>query len=166
MINTSRLENYIIAAEVEQLYTNYCEVLDASDIEVWPSFFTDDGSYRITTRENLENNMPLCFVLCEGPAMLCDRAAALKQTVFYRCRFQRRIVSGISVKAIDRSDGESIETCASFVIYESIGDEPSKLLVCGRSQDVIVREKNMLKFKQRLCIIDAQVISDSIVFPI
>jgi hypothetical protein len=47
-----------------------------------------------------------------------------------------------------------------------MGDEPSNLLVCGRSADVIVRQGSELKFKDRLCVVDARVMPDSLVFPL
>jgi 3-phenylpropionate/cinnamic acid dioxygenase small subunit len=159
-------EQRALAADVELLYTHYGEVLDDADIARWPGFFVDASSYRITTRENLERDLPLCFVWCEGQAMLRDRAAALQHTVVFRRRFQRRVISGVRLKTWQGLDGDGIEACASFLVYESLGDAPSQLLACGRSQDVIVREGDALKFKHRLCVIDARVMPDSLVFPI
>src|SRR5262245_3015092 len=135
-------------AGVELLYTAYAEALDDGDIARWPGFFARECLYRITTRENLERGMSLCFVLCDGQAMLRDRALALQRTVVYRRRLQRRMMSGLRLKTADGLDGDGIETCASFAVFESVGDDPSRLLACGRSSDVVVREANQLKFKQ------------------
>lgn len=156
-----------LVAEVGLLYAMYAETLDDGDIGRWPRFFADERPlYRITTRENLERGMDLCFVLCEGQAMLRDRAIALVKTVMHRRRFQRRIVSGIRLLAFDGLDENGIEARASFALFEAVGDDPSTLLVCGRSSDVIVRQGSELKFKERLCVIDARVVPDSLVFPI
>jgi 3-phenylpropionate/cinnamic acid dioxygenase small subunit len=155
-----------LAADVELLYTHYCEALDDADTDRWPGFFAQAGRYRITTRENLDRGLPLCLVICEGQAMLRDRAAALKHTVFHRHRIQRRIISGVRIKSFEGLNGDGHETCASFVVCESLGDEPTRLLACGRSLDIVVREDDGLKFKERLCVIDARVMPDSLVFPI
>ncbi len=155
-----------LAADVELLYTNYCEVLDDGNIDRWPNFFANDCLYRVTTKENQERGMPLNFVFCEGLPMVRDRAAGLREAVFHRSRSQRRVISGMRLKTLDGIDIGGIETCATFLIYESLGDGPSQLLSCGRSSDVIVREGNELKFKQRLCVIDARVMPDSLVYPI
>lgn len=157
-------EQRALAADVELLYTEYCEALDDGDIGRWPGFFTEQGHYRITTRENLERGLPLCFVLCEGGGMLRDRAAALGRTVFHRPRAQRRMVSGVRLKSFD--EGAGIEARATFALYESVGDAPSQLLACGRSLDRVVREHGVLKFRERLCVIDARVMPDSLVFPL
>lgn len=162
----SKAEAYQLAAEVELLYTSYCEVLDDAEIEHWPDFFAHESLYRITTRENLECGMPLSLVFCDGLGMLRDRALALQKIVMYRRRFQRRLMSGVRLVTSETVDVSCIKTRASFFVYESVGDEPTQVLVSGRSEDVIVREGRTLKFKQRLCVIDSLVIPDSLVFPI
>jgi 3-phenylpropionate/cinnamic acid dioxygenase small subunit len=155
-----------LLADVALLYATYAEALDDGDIARWPGFFADDCLYRITTRENLEQGMELCFVLCEGQAMLRDRAMALLKTVMHRRRFQRRIMSGVRLLTFDGLDGEGVKARATFAVFEAMGDDPSKLLVCGRSSDVIVRQGSGLKFKDRLCVVDSRVVPDSLVFPI
>lgn len=156
-----------LLADVELLYTTYAEVLDDGDVARWPSFFADDRPlYRITTKDNLEQGMELCFVLCEGHAMLRDRATALLKTAMYRCRFQRRIMSGVRLLTLDGLEGGGLKARATFAVFEALEDDPSKLLVCGRSSDVIVRQGSELKFKDRLCVVDSRVVPDSIVFPI
>jgi 3-phenylpropionate/cinnamic acid dioxygenase small subunit len=162
-----KAEHRELVADIELLYTMYAEALDDGDVTRWPSFFADDlPLYRITTRENLERGMELCFVLCEGQAMLRDRAVALQKTVMHRRRLQRRIISGVRLLSFDGLDGEGVKARATFALFEALGDEPSKLIVCGRSADVIVRQGSELKIKDRLCVVDSRVVPDSLVFPI
>lgn len=155
-----------LAADVGLLYARYNEALDDAAIERWPAFFTSDGQYRLTTRENHERGLPLCFVLCEGQGMLRDRAEALRSAVFYRARVQRRLLSGLRLSGVESIDGRGAEARVSFVVYESVGDEPTRLLACGRSTDVIARVDGELRFRSRLCVLDARVMPDSLVFPI
>lgn len=160
-------DRHELMADIALLYTEYAEALDDGDLARWPGFFAADRPlYRITTRESIERGMEMCFVLCEGQAMLRDRATALLKTVMHRRRFQRRIMSGVRLLTFDGLDGTGVETRATFALFEGIGDEPSKLLVCGRSSDVIVRDRGALKFKERLCVIDSPVVPESLVFPI
>lgn len=160
-------EQRALQADVELFYTLYAEALDDGDVARWPSFFADESPlYRITTRDNLEQGFELCLALCDGQAMLRDRAIALQKTVMYRRRFQRRIMSGVRVLTFDGIDGKGVEVRATFALFEAIGDEPSKLIACGRSSDVIVRQGNELKFKDRLCVVDARVMPDSIILPL
>jgi 3-phenylpropionate/cinnamic acid dioxygenase small subunit len=162
-----KTEHRDLEADVALLYTLYAEALDDGEITRWPSFFADDRPlYRLTTRDNVERGMALCFVLCEGQAMLRDRAIALQKTVMHRRRIQRRIVSGVRLLSFEGLEGEGVKAHATFALFEAIGDEPSQLIACGRSIDVVVRRGSELKFKDRLCIMDSRVVPDSIVFPI
>ena len=162
-----KTEHRELLADVELLYTMYAEALDDGDVARWPSFFAEDNAlYRITTRDNLEQGHELCLALCDGQAMLRDRAIALQKTVMYRRRFQRRIMSGVRLLTFDGLDGNGIEARATFALFEAIGDDPSKLIACGRSTDIIVRRDNELKFKERLCVVDARVMPDLLVFPL
>jgi 3-phenylpropionate/cinnamic acid dioxygenase small subunit len=162
-----KTEHRDLAADVELLYTMYAEALDDGEVTRWPGFFAEDRPlYRLTTRDNVERGMELCFVLCEGQAMLRDRALALHKTVMHRRRIQRRIMSGVRLLSFDGLDGAGIKARATFALFEALGDEPSKLIACGRSADVIVRQGGELKFKDRLCVVDSRVMPDSIVFPI
>lgn len=164
---SDRPNRHELMADVALLYTEYAEALDDGDLARWPKFFAEDRPlYRITTRDSIERGLEMCFVLCEGQAMLRDRATALLKTVMHRQRFQRRIMSGVRLLTFDGLDGKGIEARATFALYEAIGDEPNTLLVCGRSSDVIVRDGGALKFKERLCVIDARVVPESLVFPI
>jgi 3-phenylpropionate/cinnamic acid dioxygenase small subunit len=162
-----KTEQRELQADIELLYTMYAEALDDGDIARWPGFFAEASPlYRITTRENLERGMELCFVLCDGQAMLRDRAIALRKTVMHRRRIQRRIMSGVRLLSFDGLDNAGVQARATFAVFEAIGDEPSKLLACGRSTDVIIRQGSELKFKDRLCVVDSTVMPDSIVFPL
>ena len=160
-------EHRELAADAELLYAMYAEALDDGDMARWPGFFAGDlPRYRITTRENVERGIKLCFVLCEGQAMLRDRAIALQKTVMHRRRIQRRIISGVRLLSFDGLDGDGVKAHATFALFEAIGDEPSQLIACGRSTDLIVRQGSDLKFKDRLCVIDSRVVPDPLVFPI
>jgi 3-phenylpropionate/cinnamic acid dioxygenase small subunit len=161
------IEHRALVTDIELLYTMYAEALDDGEIARWPDFFAgDDALYRITTRDNLDRGMALCLVLCEGQSMMRDRATALQKTVVYRHRLQRRMMSGIRVLASDGLDQGSVKVRSSFALFEAMGDDPSKLIACGRSTDFIVQQGGELKFKDRFCVVDSRVMPDSIVFPL
>jgi len=48
-----------IQLAVERLHARYVHALDAGRLEDWPNFFTENGTYRITTAENEERGLPL-----------------------------------------------------------------------------------------------------------
>ena len=53
----------MIDAELRQrlddLQSDYAHAIDDGDLEVWPGFFTEDGSYKIMTRETYDVGLPM-----------------------------------------------------------------------------------------------------------
>ena len=48
-----------IQLAIERLHARYVHALDADRLEDWPNFFTESGTYRITTAENEERGLPV-----------------------------------------------------------------------------------------------------------
>jgi anthranilate 1,2-dioxygenase small subunit len=65
-----------IRDRIEDLLCAYSHVIDDGDIEQWPSFFTDDCVYHITTRETHEAGLPIGILRCAGRGMMQDRVKA------------------------------------------------------------------------------------------
>ena len=40
--------------EIEEFNADYAQTIDDQDLRAWPDYFTEDGFYRITARENWE----------------------------------------------------------------------------------------------------------------
>ena len=48
-----------VRRQIEALNTRYIRAIDDDALEDWPSLFTEACLYRITTRENFSQNLPL-----------------------------------------------------------------------------------------------------------
>src|SRR5262249_62159131 len=57
---------------VQDLNARYVEAIDDDNLEAWPDFFTDDGRYRVTTAENVPQNLPVGMLYATSRAMLRD----------------------------------------------------------------------------------------------
>lgn len=150
--------------EVEQLYTEYAECLDGGDLERWPELFTEDCLYRIVPRENHELGLPLALVLCESRAMLCDRVDAIRKATFFEPRRLLHLWSGIRVQATP-GDPE-IRARASFAVLQTLAGRETRVFLAGRYLDRIVREADRLRFRERVCVFDSDVVSGSLVYPV
>ena len=93
---------------VERLIAAYIGCIDQDDLERWPTFFTEDGLYRITTRENYERGMPASFFYCSGRGMLHDRVLALRRANIYEPHYYRHLVSGTHLVCQEPPGGVSI----------------------------------------------------------
>ncbi len=148
---------------VEEFHCDYAAVLDANDVEKWPSFFTEDAIYRVIARDNYESNLPLCLMLCDGMGMLKDRAYAIAHTEMFAPRYVQHSVSMTRVTGVE---GGLVIAEANYVIYETLIDEATRLLQVGKYRDKFVREPDGLRLKERTCIFDTVMVPNCLVYPV
>lgn len=145
------------------LHAEYAAALDDGEFARWPSFFTEDCSYSITTKENVQRGWDLCLLSCESRGALIDRVSAIEKTMFYLPRAQRRIVSGIRVLGATPTE---IRTSSSFAVFEALLTKPTTLFATGCFLDVVRPEGGSLRFAERTCILDSSIVPESLPFPL
>lgn len=145
------------------LYAAYDTVLDESDWERWPDFFTETCLYQVLPRENYEAGLFAALVYAESRAMLADRIVALKNAMFFAPRIIRRLTGTACLRAIE-PDGMRLGS--SFAVFQTMVNEPSELLLCGRIYDRVVDDGGVLRFAERICVTDATSIPTSLIYPL
>ena len=148
--------------EVEQLYFDYAAAIDEA-IATWPDFFTPDALYRVTSRENYDRGLPMGPIICYGRGMILDRAMAVQNTTVYAERFMRHAIT--NVRLTDAGDG-TIGARANFTIYETFDDTITRLFAVGRYLDVIVRGDDGLRFREKVCVLDSNLVLGSLIYPV
>jgi 3-phenylpropionate/cinnamic acid dioxygenase small subunit len=151
-----------LRAEIDELYADYVDVLDNGAIERWPDLFTDVCTYKIISRENVERSLPVALMWCDGKAMLNDRVDAYAKLVTYTPRSLRHVVSSLRI----RVEGEVFRVGANYAVFETRIDEASRVFNVGRYQDIVVRDGDRLKYREKLCIYDTVIIDNAVVAPI
>ncbi len=149
--------------EVEEFHYEYAAGLERGEIEQWPDFFTDDANYRVVARDNDEAGLPLGLIYCEGKGMLRDRAYALAHTETYAPRYLQLRISNTRVLAVEEP---VIRAEASYLLLETLVDEPSRVQQVGKYQDVFERVNGALLIKDRKCVYDTVIIDTNLVFPV
>jgi salicylate 5-hydroxylase small subunit len=162
-MSADRLERIELRLEVEELYAAYCACLDVPRYEQWPDFFTDDCVYRLVPRENHEAGLPLATLSFESKAMLKDRVYGITHTLFHAPYYQRHIVSGIQVLE-SGEHGMRIES--NYLVLRTKRNELPELFNIGRYLDRVVRTGQGLRFAEKHCIFDSELIPNSIIYPI
>lgn len=153
-----------LVREVEAFNAEYCAVLDAGLVEQWPDFFTEDGIYRITARENAELNMPVGLVYAHGRNMMIDRAIAISRTQMFAPRYNLHLVS--NTRVTDEAQDGSIEAQANFVLLQTLVEGPSTIHMAGTFYDHLVRKEGGLLLKERQAIYDTTIIANDLVYPL
>lgn len=157
------MDRLTLQLDLETLYADYAECLDDGELERWPEFFIDDGSYQIIPRENFDRHLPLAVMRCESKGMLLDRVAAMRRTSVYAPRTMRHVVSTVRVIG---NDAGVVRARANYAVFETPLDEPTRVFNTGYYLDRLVRLDGVLKFAERLCVFDSVLIPGSLIYPL
>ena len=149
-------------ARLEDFYSAYAEAID-DDIEAWPSFFTEDALYKIVAKENHVRNLPLASMLCEGRGMILDRVMGIQRTIVHFRRVMRHQITNVRVAEIDAND---IRARSTFAMFDTFEAATTRLFAVGRSYDTLVEIDGVLRLRQRICVLDGDLIQGSIIYPI
>jgi salicylate 5-hydroxylase small subunit len=148
---------------IQHLYTDYASAVDSGNWDLWPDFFTEQCVYKLQPRENHERGFPLCTLSFTSKAMLKDRVYGIKETLYHDPYYQRHVVSTPMVrKVVDHK----IHCEANYAVFRTKYDKQSTVYNVGRYLDIIVPTPQGLKFAERLCVYDSEMIPNSIIYPI
>ena len=137
---------------------------DAGQVESWPDFFTEDGLYRVTARENADLGLPVGLVYSEGRAMMHDRAVAISRTQMFAPRYMLHMVSNTRVIS-ESADGE-IQAQAAFLLMQTLVEGPTTLHLAGAYYDRYTRQDGVLKLKERQVVYDTTILANDLVYPV
>ncbi len=160
---TTLTNDIALRLRIEALFADYVHCIDDDALEQWPEFFTEEGIYRITSRENLALGMPVSLVYCQGRGMMADRISALRTANIYEPHTYNHGISALKVLSVT-ADG--IRTQSNFAVFRAMADGAMSLFNCGRYMDRIVEENGALKFAERLIVLESRRIDTLLVIPV
>jgi salicylate 5-hydroxylase small subunit len=149
--------------EVSRLYADYSHVVDSGDWDRWVELFTEDGIYRLVPRENHERGFPLATLAFTGKGMLKDRAYGIRETLFHDPYYQRHLVGPLLIR--EGAEG-TLDVEANYAVFRTKLSEFTTVYNVGRYLDVVKRTPEGLRFAQRICVYDSEMIPNSIIYPI
>ncbi|WP_425502512.1 aromatic-ring-hydroxylating dioxygenase subunit beta [Parapusillimonas granuli] len=156
-------ELLLLENQLRHFYEEVAELLDQDLVEEFPAYFLDDCIYQVVSRENYTEKLPQAAIYCDGVAMVRDRVIALRETQVYVPRVWRHFISGVRVTAIE---GDEIHARANFLITEATSDNDPTVFLVGTYLDIVVRDGDSFRFKQRLAVFDNHHISRSLIAPV
>jgi salicylate 5-hydroxylase small subunit len=145
------------------LYSDYSAALDARELARWPEFFTENGVYKLQSRENFDRGLPLATMAFESRGMLKDRVYGAMQTIFHHPYSQRHIVG---LPRLLAQDDAGLRCEANYLVIRTHRDALPEILSVGRYLDHIVHTPEGWRFAERLAIFDNDLIANSIIDPI
>jgi 3-phenylpropionate/cinnamic acid dioxygenase small subunit len=150
--------------EIDEFNAAYAHVIDEGNLEEWPDFFTEDGLYRITARENADADLPIGLIYCDGRGMMVDRVRATLKTTSHEPRYLRHFCSNVRILGVE-PDG-LIRSWSNYMVTETLMEGDTRIFQCGRYEDAFVRSDGKLLLKARHCIYDTLTITNALVYPV
>ena len=162
-MSTITMVNFETHMALTRLYADYAHAVDSGQWDLWPEFFTEQCVYKLIPRENHERGFPLCTLSFTSKGMLKDRVYGIQETLYHDPYYQRHVVGAPVVR---RVDGERIQSEANYAVFRTKLDKASTVFNVGRYIDTIVPTPEGLKFAERLCVYDSEMIPNAIIYPI
>jgi 3-phenylpropionate/cinnamic acid dioxygenase small subunit len=159
----SRIARLLLRVEIDEFNARYASVLDRGDLMEWPSFFSDNPLYRITSRENFCAGHPIGLIYCDSKAMLEDRATSILKTMVYAPRLITHYITNTVVTTCER---DVISAEANFLLIENQIDRSPSVLMAGSYFDQFVRHDGRLVLRDRQCVYDTVMVQTSLIFPV
>lgn len=149
--------------ELQRLYAEYAAAVDANDWDKWIALFVEDCDYRVQPRENHERGLPLATLALLSRGMLRDRAYGIKETLFHDPYYQRHVTGAPLVEKV--ADGVIVAQ-ANYAVFRTKLSQETTVFNVGRYLDRIRITPDGLRFEQRHCIYDSEMIPNSLIYPI
>jgi salicylate 5-hydroxylase small subunit len=162
-MSTITMVNFETHMALSRLYADYALAVDSGHWDLWPEFFTEQCVYKLIPRENHERGFPLCTLSFTSKGMLKDRVYGIQETLYHDPYYQRHVVGAPVVR---RVEGECIHAEANYAVFRTKLDKQSTVFNVGRYIDTIVKTPEGLKFAERLCVYDSEMIPNAIIYPI
>jgi anthranilate 1,2-dioxygenase small subunit len=153
-----------IIDRVERLTADYIGCIDDDALERWPLFFTQDGLYRIISRENYNRAMPAGFLYCRGQGMMHDRIMSLRRANIYEPHVYRHLVSGTRLIRREPEGGWRFHT--NFQVIRTMHSGEMSLFAVGFFDDLLVERDGTLVFREKTVVCDSSRIDTLLVIPI
>ena len=153
-----------ITYRVERRTAEYIGCIDDDALERWPLFFTQDGLYRIISRENYARGLPASFFYCRGQGMMHDRIMSLRRANIYEPHVYRHLVSATRLIREEPEGGWRVHT--NFQVIRTMHSGEMTLFAAGFFDDLLVERNGTLLFREKTVVCDASRIDTLLVIPI
>lgn len=152
-----------IREAAEELMGRYARSIDADRLEDWLELFTEDASYQILSRENVEQKLPVPIVLCRNKRMIRDRIVALRNATKFRPHYDRHLIGRVHVEP----EAEGMWRLeANYALFQTGLDGQSKLFSVGCYLDKSRMENGRLLFCEKKVVVDTFSVPSHIATPI
>jgi anthranilate 1,2-dioxygenase small subunit len=145
------------------MLTRYIRVIDDDRMEEWPKLFTEKCLYRIVTRENHAQGLPLAVMECRSRAMLEDRVTGLRRINVYEPQRYLHQTSALEIEALTET---RFKCRSNYLVIRTMGDGAMTVFSAGVYMDIVVVEGGIALFEERIVVQDSRRVDTLVVIPL
>ena len=149
---------------IDRLMVDYVHAIDEGDYERWPGFFTEDGHYQVTGRDNHSRGWVAGMLLCDNRDMMIDRIYSLRQVNVWEPHTYRHVIGPTRVLAVE--DDGTVQAQTNYLCVRTLHDGEQRVFSSGRYLDRIVFEGDAARLRRRDVIADSNRIDTLLVIPL
>ena len=149
--------------EVQEFYFRYAECLDTGRLKNWPEFFLDSSAYRVAARRRLRMGPQEDLVSIGTRTAMRDHVVAIGQSEDYEPHAQRHYISNFRILSAAEDE---LRVQANFQVLRTFRERPTEFFLSGYYLDRVAVSVSRLHFREKLCVLDAEIAPESLVHPI
>jgi anthranilate 1,2-dioxygenase small subunit len=142
----------VLQSEIEQALYAYAATLDHQDFSGWADWFTEDGSYTMTTFEN-DRGKGLLLVCDRGTAALKERSAYVAGYFNVRRGKTMHVINNVRIVG---GDDQETDVVSYLTLYKTGKQGDVRLQATGECRDRLVRTPAGWRFRNRQVVLDAE----------
>jgi anthranilate 1,2-dioxygenase small subunit len=119
--------------------------------------------YKIVTRENFDQGLPLAEMDCRSRSMLQDRVTGLRKIDVSEPQRYTHQISGLFIKPARE---KLVECWSNYLVVRTMSDGAKTIFSSGIYLDKIVLEPGGAKFEERIVVADSRRIETLLVTPL
>ena len=153
-----------LQSELIALNADCAAALDDDRLEEWPSFFTEDCFYRITTLQNHERKLAAGLIYADSRQMLADRILSLRKANVFEAQRYRHL---ISLPRLVAREGDILRVETGFAVLRIMRTGETAIFASGRYFDEVARSASgELKLARRDVVCDSNRIDTLLAIPL
>jgi 3-phenylpropionate/cinnamic acid dioxygenase small subunit len=148
---------------IADLLAEYALRLDEDRLEEWVELFDADCSYKVVTRENVEQGLPNILIWCANKDMLRDRVDSYRNVNEYNLHWDRHVIGAPRIRAGDRG---AWQVEASYSLFQTDLEGVSRLFSVGRYQASVLVTDGLARLRELVAVADTGSIPTLLATPV
>ena len=148
---------------IADLLAEYALRLDEDRLEDWIELFDADCSYKVVTRENVEQGLPNILIWCANKDMIRDRVESFRNVNEYNLHWDRHVVGAPRIR---RGAGDAWLVEAGYSLFQTDLEGVSRLFSVGRYQATVVVDGGIALLREMVAVADTGAVPTLLATPV